>query len=64
MAWVCEICRKKPRFGHNVSHAHNITPRVWKPNLQKMRVVYQGVNKRRKVCTRCLRSGRVARAVS
>jgi large subunit ribosomal protein L28 len=62
MAWVCEICGKKPRFGNNVSHANNVTPRVWKPNLHRLRVQYQGVTKRRKVCTRCLRSGRVERA--
>ncbi|MBI4161251.1 MAG: 50S ribosomal protein L28 [Acidobacteria bacterium] len=61
MAWICEICGKKPRYGKNVSHAHNLTSRLWRPNLQRLRVRYQGVTRRRKVCTRCLRSGRVDR---
>ena len=38
MARVCEICKKKTVFGHNVSHAHNVTNRPWHPNLQRVRV--------------------------
>jgi large subunit ribosomal protein L28 len=65
MARVCEICGKKTIFGHNVSHAHNVTNRPWRPNLQRVRVaVPGGGNKRVKLCTRCLRSGKVDKAVS
>ena len=60
MARSCDICGKGPRFGHNISHAHNLTKRRWNPNLQQMRVqTASGHAKRMKVCTRCLRSGRV-----
>ena len=61
MAQRCDICGKGPMVGNNVSHAHNKTRRRWLPNLQKMRVVYQGSVRRLKVCTRCLRSERVKR---
>jgi large subunit ribosomal protein L28 len=59
MAQRCDICGKGPRFGSRVSHAHNVTSRRFNPNLQRMRAVVAGVQKRLKVCTRCLRSGKV-----
>ncbi len=61
MSRVCEICGKGPMVGYNVSHAHNKTKKVWYPNLQKIRVVVNGRVKRMKVCTRCIRSGRVTK---
>jgi large subunit ribosomal protein L28 len=48
--------------GHNVSHAHNLTNRVWNPNLQPVRALVDGRVKNLSVCTRCIRSGRVQRA--
>ncbi len=59
MAKACEICGKKPTFGHNVSHAHNLTKRRWNPNLQTVRALVNGVPKRIKVCTSCLKAGKV-----
>ncbi len=59
MSKVCEICGKRPQTGFNVSHAHNKTKRRWLPNLHKVRAVVNGRTKRIKVCTRCLRSGKV-----
>ena len=65
MARICQICSKKTVFGHNVSHAHNVTNRTWLPNLQRVRVQIPGGGSRRmRVCTRCLRSGSVRKAVS
>jgi len=65
MSRVCEVCGKGPVVGHNVSHANNKTKKVWYPNLQKMRVVdgKTGSRKRMKICTRCLRSGLVKKAL-
>lgn len=64
MARVCEICGKKTIFGRNVSHAHNVTPRRYLPNLQKVRAAIEGGGTRRvRVCTRCLRSRAVVKAV-
>ena len=59
MAAVCEVCGKKPIFGRNVSHAHNVTSRPFRPNLQRVRAVVDGVARRIWVCTRCIRNGKV-----
>jgi large subunit ribosomal protein L28 len=61
MSRVCDKCGKKPQVGNNVSHAHNKTKRRFNPNLQSIRAVENGVNKRIKVCTRCLRAGLVSK---
>ncbi len=43
MARVCSVCGKGPQFGHNVSHAHNLTKRRFNPNLQTLRAMINGV---------------------
>ena len=62
MARVCEICGKRPITGHNISHANNKTPRRWYPNLQRVRAVVNGVVRRMRVCTQCIKSNRVVKA--
>ncbi len=61
MARVCQICSKKTETGNNISHAHNVTRRTWKPNLQRVRALVDGAHRRIWVCTRCLRSGKVTK---
>ena len=61
MGKVCEICGKGAQFGQNVSHAHNVTSRKWHLNLQSVRAVVGGANRRVNVCSRCLRSGKVTK---
>lgn len=63
MSKICAICGKGPVYGNNVSHANNTTRRRWEPNLQRVRVVVDGVPKKIRVCTRCLRSGKVLKNV-
>ena len=59
----CEVCGKGPQFGNNVSHANNRTPRRFDPNLQSIRVQRpQGGTVRMKVCTTCIKAGKVAKA--
>ena len=62
MSRVCSVCGKKRMLGHNVSHAHNVSRREFKPNLVTVRVKMDGGAKRVKICTRCLRSGKVVKA--
>lgn len=64
MAQVCQVCGKSPRSGNNVSHAHNITKRRWNINLRPVRAKVQGTtnSKKMRVCTSCLRSGKVVKA--
>ncbi len=59
----CHVCGKSPIFGRTVSHAHNVRPRKFYPNLQNVRIVENGTTKRVRICTRCLRSGKVKKAV-
>ncbi len=33
-----KVTKKKPQFGHNRSHALNATPKVWRLNLQKVKL--------------------------
>ena len=65
MSRICEVCGKKPVIGHNVSHANNKTKKVWYSNLQSLRCVDEKTKsvKRIKVCTRCIRSGFVKKAL-
>ena len=63
MAKRCDICGKGPQFGNNVSHANNKTRRRFNPNLQSVRVqVSTGGYARAKVCTRCIKSGKITKA--
>ena len=62
MAKICEVCGKKPVVGRTVSHAHNVRPRRFEPNLQLVRALIDGGVRRIRVCTRCLRSNKVIKA--
>ena len=59
----CDICGKGVAFGIKVSHSHRRSNRTWKPNIRKVKAVVNGNTKSVNVCTRCLRSGKVTRAV-
>jgi len=63
MARRCEVCGKQPVTGNSVSHSHILNKRRWLPNIQTVRVNQNGTVKRVKVCTRCLKGGKVTRAV-
>jgi large subunit ribosomal protein L28 len=53
---VCELCGKKPRFGHSVSHSMRHTKRQFKPNIQKTTILRDGKLVKVKICTRCLKT--------
>jgi large subunit ribosomal protein L28 len=53
---TCELCGKKPGFGHNVSHSNRKTNRKFKPNVQPVTIMVDGVRRRMRICTRCLRT--------
>ncbi|MDI3316427.1 MAG: 50S ribosomal protein L28 [Bacillota bacterium] len=63
MSRRCELCGREVAFGHSVSHSNRKGNRVWRPNLQRVSVETAEGRRRLRVCTRCLRSGRVRRAV-
>lgn len=59
----CEFCDKGVTFGIQVSHSHRRSNRMWKPNVKRVKVIIDGTPKHAYACTRCLRSGKVTRAV-
>ncbi len=62
MAKKCEVCGKTPVVGRRISHAHNVSARRFEPNLQTVKAMINGGTRRIRVCTRCLRSGKVRKA--
>jgi len=62
VAAVCDVCGKGPGFGMSVSHSHRRTHRRWNPNIQTVRAkVGQSQRQRLRVCTSCLKAGKVTR---
>ena len=77
MARVCELCGKSTQFGNKVSLrgkakylggvGTKITGKVrrtFKPNLQRVRAQVNGTVRRMKVCTSCIRAGKVTKPVA
>ncbi|OQA15323.1 MAG: 50S ribosomal protein L28 [Chloroflexi bacterium ADurb.Bin360] len=52
----CDVCGKGPAFGHNVSHSKVATNRIFRPNIQRKRLLVNGTWQRLHICTRCLRT--------
>lgn len=76
MARSCQVCGKGPQVGNSVTlrgkakylggvgtKVTGITKRQFRPNLQRLKVSINGTNKTILVCTQCIRSGRVTKAV-
>ena len=64
MAATCDVCGKRPSFGHNISHSHRRTKRRWNPNIQRVKAMVGAAGrapKRLNVCTSCLKAGKVNR---
>ena len=59
----CDICGKGVTFGIKVSHSHPRSNRTWKTNVKRVKASVDGTPKHIYVCSRCLRSGKVTRAV-
>jgi large subunit ribosomal protein L28 len=63
MAYRCSVCQKGPVGGKTVSHSHRVTNRRFLPNLHRVKVQSGAGPRREYVCTSCLKSGRVRKAV-
>ncbi len=55
MAYKCDHCHKGKEHGHMVSHAKNRLARLFLPNLQKLKVLQNGITIRVKFCTSCIK---------
>ena len=71
MANTCSVCGKGAMSGQNIRHPHSgawatrapRTKRQFKPNLQSVKTAVAGTTQRVKVCAKCLKAGKVARAL-
>ena len=63
----CEICEKSMRTGHRISinrsQVSRRANRTWKRNVKKVKINDNGTIRSIYICTRCLRSGKVTRAI-
>ncbi len=63
MAKVCVICNKGKSTGFQISHSNIKTKRKWYPNIQKIKILLNGTPRRANVCSRCIKAGKVERAI-
>jgi large subunit ribosomal protein L28 len=62
MANICEVCGRGQVSGNNVSHSHKKTRRKWNINFQTVRTTTEnGTPVKLKVCTKCIKAGKVQR---
>jgi len=52
----CAHCNKIPVVGRKVSHAKNRTPRLFRPNLQKVSVMEGGKLTQKTLCAKCIKA--------
>ncbi len=64
MARKCSICGKGPVSGNAISHSNKKTKRKWYPNLQTKRVFENGCFRKIKICTKCLKKGKIETSFS
>lgn len=75
MSKVCEVCGKGPVAGRTIKQrgmakkkggvgkkTTGITKRVFRPNLQSIKIKTNGTHKTIKICTSCIRAGKVVKA--
>ncbi len=61
--WKCEICGKTGMASYRVSHSKHHTKVRLRANIQKVRVRVGGSVQRMRVCSSCLKKGKVVKAV-
>jgi large subunit ribosomal protein L28 len=64
MSRKCDLCGKHTVFGNKVSHAKNHSRRSWRPNLVNVKTKLDGTVQTIKVCTRCLKAGKVLKHIA
>ncbi|MBU0759279.1 MAG: 50S ribosomal protein L28 [Candidatus Omnitrophica bacterium] len=75
MSRICSICGKKPIAGRTIARRGmakkkggvgkkitGVTKRRFLPNIQTVRVIQNGAARRVKVCTACIKAGKVEKA--
>ncbi|MDR1511475.1 MAG: 50S ribosomal protein L28 [Endomicrobium sp.] len=63
MSYRCVICSKSSRSGNTVSHSNKVSKRLFKPNLQSLDIIIDGKKKHKYVCTSCIKSNKIKKAI-
>ena len=76
MARVCAICGNSTTSGRSIARrgrakhlggvgikTTGVTKRKFRPNIQRVKAVINGGVKRVRVCTNCIRDGKVVKAI-
>jgi len=63
MSYKCFVCAKGSSSGNTVSHSNKSTKRLFRPNLQSLRIAVKGKKTKEYVCTACIRSGKIEKAL-
>ncbi|MBS9784567.1 MAG: 50S ribosomal protein L28 [Oceanivirga sp.] len=53
---ICEVFGKRTGHGNLVSHSHRATKRIWRPNLQVMKIDINGKEVKVRVCTKAMKT--------
>jgi large subunit ribosomal protein L28 len=63
MSYKCVVCGKGSASGNTISHSHKATKRLFRPNLQSLRIVVDGKKTRGYVCTSCIKSNKIQKSI-
>ncbi|MDR1784246.1 MAG: 50S ribosomal protein L28 [Endomicrobium sp.] len=63
MSYKCIICNKGSRSGNTISHSNKVSKRLFRPNLQNLNIIIDGKKVREYVCTSCIKSNKVRKAI-
>ncbi|MDR3113277.1 MAG: 50S ribosomal protein L28 [Endomicrobium sp.] len=63
MSYKCVVCGKGSSSGNTISHSNRATKRLFRPNLQSLRIILDGKKTTEYVCTSCIKSNKIKKAV-
>jgi large subunit ribosomal protein L28 len=63
MSYKCVVCGKGSSSGNTISHSNKASKRLFRPNLQSLNIVLGGKKTREYVCTSCIKSNKVKKAI-
>ncbi|MDR0915122.1 MAG: 50S ribosomal protein L28 [Endomicrobium sp.] len=63
MSYKCSICNKRSTRGNIRSHSNKATRKIFKPNLQNIKIILNGKRMHRYVCTSCIKAKRVTKVI-
>ncbi|MCA6069873.1 MAG: 50S ribosomal protein L28 [Endomicrobium sp.] len=63
MSYKCVICGKGSTSGNTISHSNKASKRLFRPNLQSLNIILAGKKTHRYVCTSCVKSNKVKKAI-